>query len=209
MTAVEPDKSLSVGAGAIRLLKTHYELDDLIVYDIFAEDINFPDNTFDVVYVRQAMHHANNLDRFIKECVRVLKPRGLLLTIRDHVIFNKEDKKWFLEKHPLHRYYGGENAFTPKEYKNAFIKAGAEIVKELKYYDSIINYFPTTKENLKKNKQAKLNKYKKQLKKRIGFLIKAPFVFALYLKLKGINKSNLLNEEIVPGRMYSYIVIKK
>ncbi len=112
VTAVEPDPSLTVGAGAVRKLKEHYELKNLEDYENFAEDINFKSNYFDIVYIRQAMHHANNLNKFIKECVRVLKPNGLLLTIRDHVIYDEKDKNWFLEYHPLHKIYEGENAFT-------------------------------------------------------------------------------------------------
>lgn len=209
VTAVEPDKSKTIGAEAIQLLKTHYNLDNLKIYNVFAEDINFPDNTFDVVYVRQAMHHANHLNKFIEECVRVLKPNGLLLTIRDHVIYNKKDKHWFLEMHPLHKYYGGENAYTSKEYRDAFINAGADIKEEIKYYDNVINYFPTSTSELARMKERKIKKYKSQLKRKIGLLASFPFVFNLYKLVKGINESNIFDETKVPGRMYSYIVIKK
>jgi ubiquinone/menaquinone biosynthesis C-methylase UbiE len=206
VTAVEPDKSDTVGSGAIKNLKAFYKLENIEIFEAYAEEINFKKNTFDMVYIRQAMHHANELDKFIRECVRVLKPNGLLLTTRDHVICNETDKNWFLETHPLHKFYGGENAFSSEEYKNAIHKAGAQVVKEFKYYDSVINYFPQTEADIKFIKNQQIQKKKKQLYGKIGILSKVPFIWSLYSK---INRFNPLDENIVPGRMYSYIAIKK
>lgn len=140
VTAVEPDKSNTVGAGAIKKLREIYKLKNIDIFEAYAEDINFESNSFDIVYVRQAMHHANNLEKFIKECVRVLKNKGLLLTLRDHVIFDDADKKWFLKTHPLHKFYGGENAFTSVQYRSAIENAGAKILKEYKYYKAFRTY---------------------------------------------------------------------
>ncbi|GAA3621157.1 class I SAM-dependent methyltransferase [Flavivirga jejuensis] len=206
VTAVEPDPSFTIGAGAIKKLKTFYALDNLDVYEAYAEDINFKNNSFDIVYVRQAMHHANNLEKFLKECVRVLKPNGLLLTIRDHVIYNETDKEWFLKAHPLHKFYGGENAFTAQEYKDAITNAGAEILNELRYYDSIINYFPSTNNEVNSLKETNKLNQKKRLVKKIGKIGNSWFVWNLYCFL---SKYEPLNEAFIPGRMYSYIAIKK
>ena len=206
VTAVEPDPSLTVGAGAIRILKDKLNLNHLTIFEDFAENIKFPDNSFDVVYVRQAMHHANELDKFIEECVRVLKPKGLLLTIRDHVIFNEADKQLFLKSHPLQKFYGGENAFTPKAYQEAFKKAGAIIVKELKFYDSVINYFPSNSEAIKEKSSKKRAKQKQKLQNKIGSIAKFSLVWSLYERMSGFRP---LNEHHVAGRMYSYIAIKK
>src|SRR5947209_473204 len=82
-------------------------MDDITVHQSFAEDIGFGDEIFDIVYVRQAMHHAYDLEIFVKECARVLKKGGLFITIRDHVIRDEKDKAWFLEMHPLQKFYGG------------------------------------------------------------------------------------------------------
>jgi ubiquinone/menaquinone biosynthesis C-methylase UbiE len=206
VTAVEPDPSDTIGAGAINILKNTLNLNNIKVHQDFAENINFEDNSFDVVYVRQAMHHANHLGDFIKECVRVLKPNGLLLTVRDHVIFNEEDKQWFLKTHDLQKFYGGENAYTSKAYKTAFINAGAQIVKQLKYYDSVINYFPTTEKELKEIEKRRVLKQKKKLVNKLGIFAHMPYAWQLYKKISGFKP---LNENKVSGRMYSYIVIKK
>ena len=206
VTVIEPDHSATVGAGAIKILKKNYALENIDIYEDYAEDISFDENSFDVVYVRQAMHHANNLNKFVKECVRVLKPKGVLLTIRDHVIYDETDKEWFLRTHPLHKFYGGENAFKSADYKNAITKAGAEILKEYKYYDNVINFFPKTVCDLEKTKRTETQKHKKLLEKKIGIIMKTPLVWYLYKIIKGYDP---LNEKEIPGRMYSYLAVKK
>jgi len=207
--SIEPDKSDTVGAGAIRILKEKHALDNLTVYDAFAEDIQLPDSSFDVVYVRQAMHHANDLSKFINECVRVLKPGGLLLTTRDHVVFDEKDKERFLRSHPLQSYYGGENAFSPDEYKMAMTTAGASVEKEFKYYDSIINFFPLTTFEVEKLVALYNVNLKSKMRKRIGFLANFPFLIPLYKWFRKIDRNAILNEREIPGRMYSYIAIKR
>ena len=206
VTAVEPDSSDTVGAGAVKKLKKLYNLDNIEIHEAFAEDINFESNFFDVVYIRQAMHHANNLEKFIEECVRVLKPNGLLLTIRDHVVYNEKDKEWFFESHPLHRFYGGENAYTSKEYKDAIQNAGAEIVEEMKYFDSIINYFPTSDEALEDLRKMNESQQKKRIISKLGKIANNSLVWNVYRLFSSYKP---LNEAFVPGRMYSYIAVKK
>ena len=206
VTAVEPDPSVTVGAGAINILKSKFQLDNIDVFQDFAENIKFKNDSFDIIYIRQAMHHANHLNNFVKECVRVLKPGGILLTVRDHVILDEADKQWFLKSHPLQKFYGGENAFTSSEYKEAFKKAGTTIIKELKYYDSVINYFPTTEAEVKKQEQKKIKKQKEKLQNKINILAKIPLTWWLYKRISGFVP---MDEKAVPGRMYSYITQKK
>jgi SAM-dependent methyltransferase len=206
--AVEPDPSNTVGAGAIRILKEQLQLDNLFVYESLAEDIAFDSQSFGVVYVRQAMHHAANLEKFVAECLRVLKPGGRLLTVRDHVIFDKKDKEWFLEMHPLHKFYGGENAYTPEEYKNAFAKAHGIVLKELSYYDSVINYAPETTSDIETKIKKFRESFKPQLKKRLGLLGSLPGMVSLYFLFLGNKNKDVLDERKVPGRMYTYIVTK-
>ncbi len=200
VTSVEPDKSETIGSGAIKKLKNHYNLSNIEIYEDFAENIKFETNSFDIVFARQAMHHANNLNKFVAEMARVLKKGGLFLTVRDHVIYNEEDKKWFLNNHPLQKYYGGENAFTLEEYKNAIAQAGLTLVKELKFYDSEINYFPS--EHYNKSR-------KQHLKNKIGIFANFPFVFSLYNFYIDKKTKQISYEKNIPGRMYSYIALKK
>lgn len=209
VVAVEPDPSSTIGAGAIRKLKEEYNLSNIEIYEAFAEDISFESNSFDIVYVRQAMHHANDLTKFVSELGRVLKKGGILVTIRDHVIFDQYDKENFLAVHPLQKFYGGENAFTPKEYREAMTHSGLEVLLELKYYDSEINYFPLTKDFVDNMIPNEIEKLRSRLRKKIGILSKIPMIFKWYSRRNGFDSENFKDERKIPGRMYSYVATKK
>ena len=211
VTVVEPDASDTIGAEAIRILKKHYKLDNLEVFEAFAEEIKFPDGNFDVVYARQCMHHAYNLDKFVAESSRVLKKNGVFMTIRDHVVFDEKDKNWFLEMHPLQKFYGGENAFSPNEYQNAMKKAGLEVKQQVKHYESVINFFPAITEDIQNYIPKQYQLRKESLERKIGFLANIPPFFQLYnlyLDYK-IGKIQPPDEMNVAGRMYSYVATKK
>ncbi len=211
VTVVEPDPSDTVGAEAIRILKKYYKLENLEIFEAFAEEIKFPDNNFDVVYARQCMHHAYDLDKFVAESSRVLKKDGVFMTIRDHVVFGEKDKQWFLEMHLLQKYYGGENAFSPDEYKNAMQKAGLELKEEIKHYENVVNFFPANAEDIKNHISNQYAQRKKFLVQKVGFLANIPpFIqmYNLYLDVK-VGKIKPLDENNVAGRMYSYVCTKK
>jgi ubiquinone/menaquinone biosynthesis C-methylase UbiE len=206
--SVEPDSSETIGAGAIKKLKEQYKLSNLAVHEGFAEDLKFPDQSFDIVYTRQCMHHAHNLQEFLKESFRVLKKGGILLTVRDHVIFDEEDKAWFLENHPLQKFYGGENAYTAEAYKHAMINAGFKIKQEYKYADSVINYFPLSRSE-KEKKTVEFEDFVASLiKRKLKFFSNAGFVknaASQYIRKKLVHP---YDEKKIPGRMYTFLAIK-
>ena len=79
----------------------------------------------------------------------------------------------------------------------------------MKYFDSIINFFPSTKDEI-------INKYKisketaiTHLNKRIGVFSRLSIIQKLYFRKIGLNKESVYDEKNVPGRMYSYLCIKK
>lgn len=208
-TAVEPDPSQTIGAGAIRKLKAHYHLDNLDVVEAWGESLPLADSTFDVVYIRQAVHHAHDLRSFIKEAARLLKPGGVLFTARDHVIFDDADKAWFLKAHPLHRYYGGENAFTEAEYDGAIINAGLDIELKLHHYDSVINYFPE-KQSIVEAKLAKRKSFiENAWKNRApGFVRNNDFLKRLYSNRAERKLGPVVDATKIPGRLITYIARK-
>ena len=208
VTSVEPDGSDTIGTGAIRKLKENYKLENLQVYESFAENMNLPSASFDIVYARQCMHHANNLKQFVAEASRVLKPGGLFITVRDHVIFGELDKQVFLASHPLHRFYGGENAFTPEEYKAAIAEAGLSLLKQLKFYDSVINYSPLKSEHILKTFSDEQSKRRTALKHKVGLLSDLPFLFKIYDKHLTRKLGSERDAKEIPGRMYTYIARK-
>jgi SAM-dependent methyltransferase len=110
----------------------------------FSEKLPFPDNSFDLVNCRQVLHHARDLPQTCREIFRVLKPGGRMIATREHVISKHEDLQAFLNSHPLHHLYGGENAFLLSEYTGAITNAGLRLGKVFAPFDSPINYFPMT-----------------------------------------------------------------
>lgn len=209
VTVCEPDPSETVGAAAIRILRDHYKLENLKIYEQYAEELKLSDHKFDLIYVRQAMHHAYNLKLFLKNLGTLVKAKGYLFTVRDHVVYDEEDKKWFLENHPLQKFYHGENAFTKAEYCEAIEEAGFTILTVLKHFDSVINYFPMSREaynNIVSNAESKLDEL---LEKKLGRVGRIPLLQQCYKKWRGFDSKKLFDETKIPGRMYSFIAIKK
>lgn len=187
VTALEPDPSEIVGAGAIRALAEESGI-NIKVVEKWGEKIPFSDNSFDVVYCRAALHHAKNLDGLCKEVFRILKPKGIFLATREHVISKKEDLHKFLEIHPLQHLYGGENAYLLSEYCGAMKKAGFNIKKLLNPAESNINLYPETSENAKNR-------------------ISKKYHIPKYMVSDGILKiSAALSNS--PGRLYSFLARK-
>lgn len=143
VSALEPDPSILVGAGAIHALAEESSLPIEVVSE-YSEQLPFPDNSFDVVNCRQVLHHARDLPQTCREIFRVLKPGGRMVSTREHVISKHEDLQAFLDVHPLHHLYGGENAFLLSEYTSAITDAGLDLKQVLAPFDSPINYFPMT-----------------------------------------------------------------
>lgn len=143
VTALEPDPSAVVGAGAIEQLAETSGLRIEVVRD-WGESLPFPDASFDLVYGRQILHHARDLPTLCAEMARVLKPGGTFIATREHVIFKDADLAVFLAQHPLHRLYGGENAYRLGEYKRAIKNAGIRMGRVLNPWASAINLHPRT-----------------------------------------------------------------
>lgn len=201
--STEPDKSKTVGAGAINKLIAHFDLKNISVVESSAEEIKEAANKFDVVFARQCMHHADNLEAFTQNAYRLLKPGGLFFTVRDHVINSEENKQEFFKSHPFHKYYGGENAFTLKEYEQALTKAGFKINKTLNYFDSIINYFPE-KDPLNRLAEQRNN----QISNKFPLLSNSAITKGILLRLFGLKYGQLKDDSTIVGRMYSFLATK-
>lgn len=180
VTALEPDPDDSVGFGAIKKLADYYKVKIKIAPDYFEKN-RLSSESFDIVYARQSMHHAGNLEEYLAEAYRLLKEGGVLLTVRDHVVSNSQEKEEFLKSHPLQKFYGGENAYSENEYTSAMRKAGFKIEKIWSYYESVLNFFPMTKKQIQK----------------LRFRDKVFFF-----------RSNSLDELKIPGRIYSFLASK-
>lgn len=198
VTALEPDPSEVVGAGAIRALArdTGVAID---VVEEWGESLPFPDGQFDLVYGRAVFHHARDLDAFCREAARVLKPGGTLILTREHVLSREEDLGQFFKTHHLHKLYGGENAFTLDRYLGAIRAGGLAVARVVGPKSSPVNYAPETTEEVART-------LKERRKKRLGFwksLIRG------WSDAQFLEEAALWEEKMkMPGRLYSFAAKK-
>jgi ubiquinone/menaquinone biosynthesis C-methylase UbiE len=64
---------------AIEFCKKYYSREDIKFLQSNAQDLNFPDNAFDVVINVESSHRYSKMDVFLDEVYRVLKPDGVFL----------------------------------------------------------------------------------------------------------------------------------
>jgi SAM-dependent methyltransferase len=196
VVAIEPDPGDHVGCGAIRRLASFGDL-PIEVRQEFGEDIGFPDSSFDLVFARQAMHHARDLRRFCREAHRVLRPGGYFIAVRDHVLSAQSDLQTFLDAHPLHRYSGAENAHTLKTYLEALSTSGLTIETILGPLDSVINYAPHTADSLREELIARIGQVLPGASRPARVMLSRPSVFRAVLSV-------VSRLDRRPGRLYSF-----
>jgi SAM-dependent methyltransferase len=194
VTALEPDGSYLVGAGAIRSLVEETALPITVVQE-FSENLPFDDGQFDVAFARAVLHHTSDLRSACREFFRVLRPGGRLVAVREHVISRKKDLPVFLSRHPLHHRYGGENAFFLSTYTDALLQAGFVIDVVLSPLSSVINYAPYTEQTLKD-----------AIADRLGLAMRGMLRCALNLPgLWSVARRTLSWVDRRPGRLYSFV----
>lgn len=141
VTALEPDPSDLVGSGAIRALAAEAGL-PIRVEENLSERLTFPDNSFDVIFARAVLHHIADLPAAMREFHRVLRPGGVFVAAREHVISDATQLPAFFDTHALHRRYGGENAHPLSVYQDAIRQGGLILERTIGSLDSPINYGP-------------------------------------------------------------------
>lgn len=198
VTALEPDPGGLVGAGAIRKLANDAKL-KITVVEQWGERLPFAEASFDLIHARQVLHHAHDLGRFCAELYRVLKPGGRFIATREHVISDMSQLPKFLEKHPLHDFYGGENAFRRNEYVASLKAAGFTICRVLGPWDSIINSTPFTRDKLHE-----------LFLSRFGHWLGATWFAWIFFSTIGFKlvRAVLAMVDRRPGRLYTFIADK-
>lgn len=200
VTSLEPNPSDLVGAGAIRSLSLEAGL-NIRVVEHFSESLPFADGVFDLVFARAVLHHTVDLKAACLEFHRVLKPGGLFLAIREHVVSKKEDIPIFLAHHPLHHLYGGENAFLLDEYREAIQESGFAKVELISPWASAINYAPRTLWELKLDLSLRMGRFMPWGDKIFKFLLSIPGIWT-------VTSFILRYIDDRPGRLYSFVARK-
>ena len=197
--ALEPDPSDLVGSGAIRTLAKDHGL-PITVKEGVSESLPLPDASIDVVFARAVLHHTSNLSAALREFARVLKPGGLFVAIREHVITRPEDLPRFLAAHPLHRLYGGENAFLVTTYVSAITDSGLKLEKIIKPLEHVINYAPHDRDALNAEIADRLG-HRLGLSRPITAMLDLPIIGDMLIRAAGYFDHR-------PGRHYSFVANK-
>lgn len=109
----------------------------------------FLEERYDIVYCRQVVHHFKDPVIALRKIHSLMKDDGVAFLVREHVVFDESDMQNFLDGHPFHRFTRGENAYKSEEYRAFLNDASMELVKEFKFADSPINYFPHSEHDIK------------------------------------------------------------
>ena len=88
-----------------------------------AEALGFLDNSLDIVSCRTAPHHFENVDRFLDEVSRVLKPGGVFV-LADTVTPEDDDTAEWMNDIELRRDTSHIRDWAPSEWFNAIQKRG-------------------------------------------------------------------------------------
>lgn len=203
VVALEPDPSNLVGARAILSLARESSL-PILVEEAIAEAAPFDDCTFDLVYGREVLHHSLDLSRLCQEAARVLKPGGQFVVTRETVISNPEDLTIFLDKHPLHKYFGGENALLLDRYLSAMRDSGLDILRVLGPLDNPINFHPYDDASHFSNTRKRLLHSLHRFLVRSLYGVRSKLVHMLPERLAYA----LFHALDAPGRLYSFIANK-
>lgn len=200
VTALEPYSSALVGAEAVRSLARDSQL-DIEVTQEFSEHLPFPDDRFDVVFARAVLHHTRDLNAACSEFFRVLKPGGRLVAVREHVISRAEDIEAFLQIHPLHNLYGGENAFLLPQYRAAIIQAGFSLDQTIGPLESPINYAPQTRQSLQREIAQRATRNMPVVRDMARVVLGLPGVWSSVVPL-------VSRIDHRPGRLYSFVATR-
>jgi SAM-dependent methyltransferase len=203
VVALEPDPGETVGVGAIRRLAETTGL-PIRVVENYAEHLPFGSAVFDLVYGRQVLHHARDLDLLCREAARVLKKGGWFVATREHVISRRADLPVFLSNHPLHKLYGGENAYLLGEYRSAIRASGLRLKQVLGPFESVINYAPLSSRELQSLLQRPLTRLFGT--RGIERLLSQNHVLGGYLTRWLFRIASRMSD--TPGRFYSFVLEK-
>jgi ubiquinone/menaquinone biosynthesis C-methylase UbiE len=193
--AVEPDPSDEVGRGAMERIRGNLPITPL---DSYAEAIPLEANSVDIVYARQVLHHILNLPAAMCEFARILKPNGMFIACREHVVDNEQQLQEFLDTHPVHQLAGGENAYPLDAYLSAIEQAGLKLLRCIEPWESVINAYPEARS------QAELQSYaRNRLHARLGTFgkIAAALPGVQPLAWRWIKRPSA-------GRRFSFVAIK-
>jgi SAM-dependent methyltransferase len=196
--AMDPDPSPWVGLGALETMLPELKTGSIQVWQSSIEEAE-ASARFDIVYLRQAVHHFTELESGLARCACFLRPGGVFLATREHVAETPEELEIFRQKHDLAQDGVQESAYSVARYISALKASGLTKIRVFGPYDSPINYFPMTEERVQQ-------KACDVLRRRIGPL--SPFALRYSSAVRAWAARRLSEGCKRPGRRYSFLGFK-
>lgn len=119
------EEMLAVAAG----LAAERGLDNVSFQTADAEDLPFPDASFDLVTCRIAPHHFPDVPRFLAESARVLRPAGRLAVV-DNVVPDEPRAATFVNAFERHRDPSHVRCLSRAEWAAGFARAGFRVTHD-------------------------------------------------------------------------------
>ncbi len=128
------------GQDCLQKAQEKYPIGNIKFQQMGAENIQFPDQSFDVVTMSKALHHLPHIEASFKEFKRVLKPQGWLVIgemFSDNLSEAEENQKmWHHIKSKIDRLLGNYHHKTWK--KNELLKIistnGFDVVQHFDHF---------------------------------------------------------------------------
>lgn len=107
------------------------------------EDMDFPPNSFDVVFSSLAFHYIENFETIVKKVQSVLKPGGSFLFSAEHPVFTAQGTQdWYRDEAGNILHFPVDNYYVEGKRTANFL--GEEVVKYHKtlttYLDGLLNH---------------------------------------------------------------------
>jgi len=197
VTALEPDESEEVGAGAIRALAAEAGL-KIELAELASDRLPFPDASFDAVFARQVLHHVGDVAQTMRDLHRILRPGGTFLATREHVADDAEQIARFRQRHPLHHLYGGENAHPLATYLATARDAGFVLREQWGPLQSVLNFHPGTEAERRRT---------------VALVVAQQFgglgrLALLSPRLTELQLARATARDCAPGRIFSFLWVK-
>ncbi len=98
-------------------------LTNLAFQEADAENLPFDDATFDLVTCRIAPHHFPDIEQFVRECARVLKPGGVLAVV-DNIVPTDQEAANYINAVEKFRDPSHERCLSAEAWADAYQQAG-------------------------------------------------------------------------------------
>jgi 2-polyprenyl-3-methyl-5-hydroxy-6-metoxy-1,4-benzoquinol methylase len=115
-------------------LKKRYSIRNINFFVFDGYNTNMPSNSYDVVLSADVLEHVPNPKRYLTECYRVLKDKGVLVLTTPNGLIAKKDERIIKSHSPYHI-----TEFYPSELENMLTSNNFKILKIYRKLDIVTN----------------------------------------------------------------------